>query len=172
MKLQPSRRKFCVHHTAMHHVTSCKATELYSTSQHSITWWSDGKFCEERGGAWSSITPVQPCTTWWSGHFHAKPGGTWSSIPPVSTVSPGGQVESFVRKEAGLRALFHQSAQHHLVVRWKVCEERGGAWSSIPPVSTVSPGGQVESFVRKEAGLRALFHQSTQHHLVVRWKVL
>ena len=26
MKLQPSRRKFCVHHAAMHHVTSCKAT--------------------------------------------------------------------------------------------------------------------------------------------------
>ena len=26
MKLQPSRRKSCVHHTTMHHVTSCKAT--------------------------------------------------------------------------------------------------------------------------------------------------
>ena len=26
MKLQPSRRKLCVHHTTMHHVTSCKAT--------------------------------------------------------------------------------------------------------------------------------------------------
>ena len=26
MKLQPSRRKFCVHHTTLHHVTSCKAT--------------------------------------------------------------------------------------------------------------------------------------------------
>ena len=26
MKLQPSRRKFCVHDTTMHHVTSCKAT--------------------------------------------------------------------------------------------------------------------------------------------------
>ena len=26
MKLQPSRRKFCVHHTTMLHVTSCKAT--------------------------------------------------------------------------------------------------------------------------------------------------
>ena len=26
MKLLPSRRKFCVHHTTMHHVTSCKAT--------------------------------------------------------------------------------------------------------------------------------------------------
>ena len=26
MKLQPFRRKFCVHHTTMHHVTSCKAT--------------------------------------------------------------------------------------------------------------------------------------------------
>ena len=25
MKLQPSRRKFCVHHTTMHHVSSCKA---------------------------------------------------------------------------------------------------------------------------------------------------
>ena len=25
MKLQLSRRKFCVHHTTMHHVTSCKA---------------------------------------------------------------------------------------------------------------------------------------------------
>ena len=26
MKLQPFRRKFCVHHTTMHHVTSCTAT--------------------------------------------------------------------------------------------------------------------------------------------------
>ena len=26
MKLQPSRRKLCVHHTTMHHVSSCKAT--------------------------------------------------------------------------------------------------------------------------------------------------
>ena len=26
MKLLPTRRKFCVHHTTMHHVTSCKAT--------------------------------------------------------------------------------------------------------------------------------------------------
>ena len=26
MKLQPSRRKFCVHHTTMHQFTSCKAT--------------------------------------------------------------------------------------------------------------------------------------------------
>ena len=26
IKLLPSRRKFCVHHTTMHHVTSCKAT--------------------------------------------------------------------------------------------------------------------------------------------------
>ena len=26
MKLQPSRRKFCVHHTTMLHLTSCKAT--------------------------------------------------------------------------------------------------------------------------------------------------
>ena len=26
MKLLPSRSKFCVHHTTMHHVTSCKAT--------------------------------------------------------------------------------------------------------------------------------------------------
>ena len=26
MTLLPSRRKFCVHHTTMHHVTSCKAT--------------------------------------------------------------------------------------------------------------------------------------------------
>ena len=26
MKLLPSRREFCVHHTTLHHVTSCKAT--------------------------------------------------------------------------------------------------------------------------------------------------
>ena len=26
MKLQPSRRKFCVRHTTVHHVTSCKGT--------------------------------------------------------------------------------------------------------------------------------------------------
>ena len=29
MKLQPSRRKFCVHHTTMHHVTSRKATYVW-----------------------------------------------------------------------------------------------------------------------------------------------
>jgi len=28
MKLQPSRHKFCVHHTTMHHVTPCKATNV------------------------------------------------------------------------------------------------------------------------------------------------
>ena len=28
MKLLPSRGKFCVHHTTMHHVTSCKATYI------------------------------------------------------------------------------------------------------------------------------------------------
>ena len=33
MKLQPSRHKFCVHHTTMHHVTSCKATYFSDTSQ-------------------------------------------------------------------------------------------------------------------------------------------
>ena len=53
-----------------------RGLELYSTSQHSVTRWSDGKS---------------------------------------------------VRKGAGLRALFHQSTQCHTVVRWKVCEERGGA---------------------------------------------
>ena len=37
-----------------------------------------------------------------------------------------------VRKGAGLRVqrgtpLFHQSAWYHMAVRWKVCEEKGGA---------------------------------------------
>ena len=52
-------------------------------------------------------------------------------------------------------------------------KERGGAYSSIPPANTVSHGGQMDiKPVRKEAGLRALFHQSTQCHTVVRWKAL
>ena len=69
---------------------------------------------------------------------------TKPSIRSINTASPGGQVESFVKKEAGLGALFHQS---------------------------VSPGGQVESFVRKEAGLRAQSRTlySTSEHTITWW---
>ena len=35
--LLPSRRKFCVHYTTMHHVTSCKATYVRCTFGR-MTW--------------------------------------------------------------------------------------------------------------------------------------
>ena len=40
MKLLPSQHKFCVHHTTMHHVTSCKATYVRSiyTDIHECSW--------------------------------------------------------------------------------------------------------------------------------------
>ena len=46
MKLQPSRRKFCVHHTTMHHVTSCKATyvrcmRVLAVTCHLHFWQND-----------------------------------------------------------------------------------------------------------------------------------
>ena len=46
MKLQPSRRKFCVHHTTMHHVTSCKATyircmRVLAVTCHLHLWQND-----------------------------------------------------------------------------------------------------------------------------------
>ena len=45
MKLQPSRRKFCVQHTTMHHVTSCKATyvrwECLAVTCHLHFWQND-----------------------------------------------------------------------------------------------------------------------------------
>ena len=47
MKLQPSRRKSCVHHTAMHHVTSCKATYLTVYACLAVTchlrFWENGR---------------------------------------------------------------------------------------------------------------------------------
>ena len=43
MKLQPSRRRFCVHHTTMHHVTSCKATYVrcLAVTCHLYFWQND-----------------------------------------------------------------------------------------------------------------------------------
>ena len=38
MKLQPSRRKSCVHHTAMLHVTSCKATWWWWRTMNHFMW--------------------------------------------------------------------------------------------------------------------------------------
>ena len=46
MKLQPSRRKSCVHHTTIHHVTSCKATyvrcmRVLAVTCHLHFWQND-----------------------------------------------------------------------------------------------------------------------------------
>ena len=46
MKLQPSQRKFCVHHTTIHHVTSCKATyvrcmRVLAVTCHLHFWQND-----------------------------------------------------------------------------------------------------------------------------------
>ena len=46
MKLQPSRRKSCVHRTTMHHVTSCKATyvrcmRVLAVTCHLHSWQND-----------------------------------------------------------------------------------------------------------------------------------
>ena len=50
MKLLPSRREFCVHHTTVHHVTSCKATydgKVYACSAATCPlhfWQNDRDF--------------------------------------------------------------------------------------------------------------------------------
>ena len=48
MKLQPSRHKFCVHHTTMHHVILCKATSIHKVYEclavtcH-LNFWQNGR---------------------------------------------------------------------------------------------------------------------------------
>ena len=43
------------------------------------------------------------------------------------------------------------------------------AGPSIPPISTVPHGGQMESFWGKRRGLELLFHQSAWYCMVLRW---
>ena len=90
--------------------------------------------------------------------------------------------------------------QYHMAVRWKVCEERGGTWSSVrnpllhqstqyhmavrwkeaglglseepsvAPVHTVPHGGEMERGGTWSSVRNPLLHQSTQYHMAVRWK--
>ena len=152
------------------------------------------------------------------------------SIPPVITVPPGGQTESFVRKEAGLwltddrlysailRLSWADSLRSHAVLhewlafysvffeyppKWVYLQHWHGwchmklaavsaqvlctPYSHAPLSHHAKPQSsralfhqsaqyhlavRWKVFVRKEAGLGALFHQSAQHDLAVRWKVL
>ena len=73
----------------------------------------------------------QRSTTRWSKLVRKGPGlrvQSRNSIPLVNTVPHGDQMEKLVGKRWGLElraeTLFHQSAQHHLVVRWTACEKR------------------------------------------------
>ena len=94
---------------------------LYSTSQHSTAWRSDGKFVRKGAGGFEFSTE--------------------SSIPPASTVPHGGQMESSwgkgqVVSNSAQNPLFQQSTQYHTVVRWKACEERGKGFRSFVGAAT------------------------------------
>ena len=120
-----------------------RGLELYSTSQHSVTRWSDRKPVRKEAGLTALFHQSTQC------HTVVR----WKAL----------------RKEAGLRDLFHQSTQCTTVVRWKALEKRRGLElysTSQHSVTWWSDGKPV----RKGAGLRALFHQSTQCHTVVGWK--
>ena len=134
---------------------------LYSTSEYSTTWWSDGNCVRNEA--------------------ELRAQDTRASVPPVNTVPHACRMESLWGERLGLGIRGKpvippvNTAQHDGQMESLWGKKRGfelRAEPSIPPVITVPPGGQTESFERKDAGLRALFHQSTQNHLVVRWKVL
>ena len=118
------------------------------TSQRSATWQSDGKLVVKEAGLRALFHQSTQC------HTVVR----WKAL----------------RKGSGLQALFHQSTQCHVAVRQKACDERGKGRglelysTSQHSVTRWSDGKPV----RKGAGLRALFHQSTQCNTVVRWKAL
>ena len=90
----------------------------------------------------------------WGNGFRAQ--DTKPSVPPVNTVPHGGRMELSWRERRGLGLR---------------------AKPVIPLVNTAPPGSQMECLCAKSRGLELktqnpLFVRSTQHHLVVRWKVL
>ena len=72
IKLLPSRRKFCVHNTTMHHVTSCKATYVMcvclAVTCHLHFWQNDRDFLRAtvvtRGGTDTEIRVSTESRPW------------------------------------------------------------------------------------------------------------
>ena len=108
---------------------------LYSTSQHSTTWWSGQKLVR-------------------------KQFGTESSIPPVNTAPHSKAVGSiaFDEKEVGLRAqhgTLCSTSQHSTTSTWqsdrKLLRKQALELSmepSIPPVNTAPHSSQMKSLWR------------------------
>ena len=99
---------------------------VHSTSHHSTTWWSD---------VWGKRQGLE---------LRAE-----LFIPPVKTVSPGGQVESFVTKRGGAVSSIppintSSGKRQGLELRPK---------PSIPPINQVLRGGQMERLWQKRRGL-------------------
>ena len=100
-------------------------------------------------------------------------------IPLVNTVLHGGQTNSLWGNRRGLESawnpLFHQSTQYHRVVGRKTSDKTKHAGFRVQ-CRTLSSTSQHSTawwsdrkLVTKEAR-KPLFHQSTQHHIVVREK--
>ena len=119
---------------------------VYSTSQHSTTWWSDHRVFHQsalyhmvvrsscippvntvpHGGQIIVYSTSQHSTTWWSDHpvFHRQHSTTWWSDHRV----------------------FHQSTLYHMLVRSLCIPAQYHTVvrsSCIPPVNTVPHGGQI-----------------------------
>ena len=107
-----------------------------TTSQHSITWWSD----HHQSAQYHMVVRSHQLAQY---HMVVR-------SPPVTTVSHGGQiiVHSISQHSTTWWSDHHRSAQYHMVVR-------------SPPVSTVPHGGQLTSgqystnvVVRRKLGTR------------------
>ena len=128
---------------------------VHSTSQNSSPWWSSSIWGVRRGSVWNPVfhqPALYHVVLRWKKLWGKRQGSVWNP-------------------------LFHQSTQYHVVLRWKTHEERGRArvWEpSFPPINTVPYGAQMENSWGKRQGSvwNPLFHQSTQYHMVLRWKTL
>ena len=66
IKLQPSRRKFCVHHTTMLHVTSCKATLRKVYACFAVTCYLHFRQNDR------DLSRATAVTRGWNGHQHKR----------------------------------------------------------------------------------------------------
>ena len=143
----------------------------HSISQHSTTWWSDGRLVRKGVGLRALCGTLcftsQRSTTWWSdGKFVRKEAGLkaqcgtlYSTSQRIITWWSNGRL---VRKEAGLRAQCGTlcfTSQHSTT--WRSDESLWGrrrglelsVEPSIPPVNTVPHGSQMESLWGMMQGL-------------------
>ena len=132
---------------------------LYSTSEHTITWWSDGKLVKKEAGFRAQSRTLyftsEHSTTWWSdgklwGSLELRAEPFISLVNTVPTWWSDGKLWGGLELRAEPTLYFTSEHSTTWWSRWKVL------WG-------------------KKRWLRAqsrnpLFHQSTQHHLVVRWK--